>query len=391
MMSDSGLTLAGLVIKRLDDVREDILTRLEDLLGRSVDRTDPRSWVSMIAGVLAAPIASVWSALQAVYDSFNLDNAMGAALDNLGDLLGTARFPATFAEVDLDLTGSPDAVIQSGKVVRVPDGPSFFLVDNVTLDGNGAGQGRFLAEERGAVSLAIGAISQIVTPTSGWSGVTNPTAIESGSDAELDDDYRVRIKASMQAIGSGTDGAIRAAMLRLPFITQARCLSNRTDAVVNGQPPKSFQVIVWPSGLLSDQEEEVARNIFLRQPSGMQAFGAEEFLIDDANGNNQPVAFSYATEVDVHVLVTLVVDQDIYPGDSAVEAAVLAQGEQARVGEDVFAVRFVCPIVAIAGVKAVSVLVGSSAPATEPVRLVIGQTSIARYDASRITVSTTAL
>lgn len=387
----AGLTTSGLIIKRLDDVRRDLLDRFRTAFGADI-RSDEKSVFGLLTGILARPVAEVWSGLQDVYDSFNPDAATGEALDNVARLVGVYREPATFAFATLTLGGTVGAVIPAGKVVRAASGREYVLTTNATIGGGGTVTALFRADVAGAVNDPSGTVTTIVTPSAGWSSVTNALDIVGGSDAESDDALRLRRQRSLGIIGAATDQAIAAKLEALATVSEARCISNRTLATVSGRPPKSFEALVWPSGgsvpMSGDDETLVARTVFETMPAGIEPHGSVEYDVTDTQGMTQRVRFSYATGVDVYATVTVLYEPG-YAGDPAVIDAVVATGNaSARIGGDVYVVDLICAVAQVVGVRSVVVAIGRTLvpPPAELVRLTMTDTERPLFDSTRVTV-----
>src|SRR5947207_4487311 len=95
----AGLSSTGLEIKTIDDVLNDSRTRAADIFadlvpaGDIVDVSDNSALGRMI-GVMAPSEASLWEAIQQIYDSFNPNTAIGVSLDNIVALSGINRLVA---------------------------------------------------------------------------------------------------------------------------------------------------------------------------------------------------------------------------------------------------------------------------------------------------------
>lgn len=389
------LTSAGLEIKRLAEIRADLVSGFKTAFGISDEvAADPSSVTNKLAGVLALPLSLVWQGVQDVFDSFNPETATGLALDNLCSITGVFRERATFATATLTIVGTPGAIIPAGKLARSSTtGAVFRLNATTTIPGGGAIEAAFRANEPGAVSELAGDIDEILTPAAGWSSVTNAADVTGGTDAETDEALRDRRRLSLGIVGSSTDAAIAAEVVALASVQQARCFSNRTLATVNDRPAKSFEVVVWPASgttpLLEAEAVEVATTIFSKMPAGVQSFGSEVFDVADSGDYVTEVGFSYADTVDIFFEVDVIVDAD-YVGDSAVAAALVAAFVP-QIGGDVFTVDGVCALTSLAGVRSVDIRVGDALLPTEEVRFAIGETEIPLFSTSRVVVAATPL
>lgn len=141
----AGLSRQGLEIKTLDDVLTDYKVTaasiFSDLVpaGDVVDVSDDSALGRMI-GVIAPSEASLWEALQQVFNSFNPTTAMGIALDNIVALSGISRLPAQPTRSQVVLEGNLNTVISSpqGKAYSSSTQRVFSILNPVILNPAGA-------------------------------------------------------------------------------------------------------------------------------------------------------------------------------------------------------------------------------------------------------------
>jgi hypothetical protein len=128
------------------------------------------------------------------------------------------------------------------------------------------------------VALA-GEIDQIVTPVSGWTGVTNVADASAGRDAETDDQLRVRRAQSIQLSAGVSIGSIRSKVLALEYVESAAVIDNPDNhiAIVEGVslPGNSFLVILSPDTLTTEQQAEVMRLLYDNTPIGVRTAGTD--------------------------------------------------------------------------------------------------------------------
>lgn len=354
----AGLTTTGFTSKRLEDVRADLEADVKADAQFGADaKTGNDSVLGHLLGIVAIALAEAWEAAQALYDSFNPNNASGVALDNLCAVTGTTRTPATKTVATVTLSGTAGTVISAGRLVsNSTTSDTYVLTATVTLDGAGEGTGTVEAETAGAKTAAIGEIDTIKTPVAGWSSVTNAAAATPGQDAETDADLRLRRLAELQAAGRGTLGAMRARLLQLTQVQQAQVLTNRTASTDgDGLPPHSFRAIVYPT---PTDAPALAQLIYETSPLGIESDGDVAYTVTDDQGYLQTVKYSVALPLTITVEATLTTDHN-YPadGDAQVEAAITARWSQ-LIGEDVYQLPICAAIASVPGVVSASVSLG---------------------------------
>jgi uncharacterized phage protein gp47/JayE len=389
----AGLDATGLTIKRLEDLRADMGSRLKVELG-SEARTEPDSVLGHMIGVVAISLSEVWQLTQYLYESFDPDAANGELLDNVVGIIGVTRDPATKASGTVTLYGSDSTVVPAGSLVgsTLNDDVSLETQTTVTIGASVSGEVDVdvLAEEAGALVVLAGEADKILTPVSGWSSVSNAADLNAGLDVESDAALRLRAQRSLQIIGAGTDNAIRSRVEDLDDVTDCLVVSNRTMATVDGIPAKAFHTIIWPdSGV---DEDEVAATIFIAMPAGIEPHGSVSKTVTDAQGQSQLVKFSYATAVPIGVEIDLTVNS-LFPADGAdqVAAAVLAMAATDYViAADVRTMAIVCATNSVEGIESMVLRLDKKSVADPPVgivNIVIDDDEIAVLDSSDLTVS----
>lgn len=136
----AGLSAAGLEIKTIDEVLNDSRTRAADIFadlvpaGDLVDVSDNSALGRMI-GVMAPSEASLWEALQQIYNSFNPNTAIGVSLDNIVALSGINRLVAMPTRAQVLLEGNINTIISSplGKAYSSTTQRVFSILNPVTL------------------------------------------------------------------------------------------------------------------------------------------------------------------------------------------------------------------------------------------------------------------
>lgn len=195
-----------------DAVELEVLSIVEKLLGRTLERADPlRLFLKGVEAILVQQRLIIdETAKQGL-----LAYATGDNLDHIGLLVGTERLQAAAAKTTIRLTLSA----ARNTATIIPKGTRFTAGDTVmfALDSDtviGAGE---LTADAGATctqlgtvgnDYAIGEIATIADPIAFLSTGTNTTVSEGGSDQETDDDYRDRIQQAPESFScAGASGA----------------------------------------------------------------------------------------------------------------------------------------------------------------------------------------
>jgi uncharacterized phage protein gp47/JayE len=136
----AGLTREGLEIKTLDEVLNDNRIRAANLFADLVPAGDVvdvgnNGTLGRLIGVVSPSEASMWEALQQVYNSFNPATAIGIALDNIVALSGISRLVAQPTRAQVILEGTTNIAISSplGKAYSSTTQRVFSILNPVVL------------------------------------------------------------------------------------------------------------------------------------------------------------------------------------------------------------------------------------------------------------------
>lgn len=405
-------TTGAFVPKTTTEIQEEIQSAVLSQVDNTLDLS-PDQPIGQIIGIMAEREAALWELLSVAYNAFDRDKAEFYLLDSLGALTGTLRLGATKtlvknAQVNLtagttlpagskaSVVGRPELVLQTTAAVT-NSGPvtNWFSVD-------------FEAQEVGVLAVNSSTLTVISVAVPGWVAVNNdpsdpaygflsPAATALGSDVEVDSAYRVRQKQELPNRGSSSVDAIRAALLVLLRAEvpggqeiEAFVFENITNSVdVDGVPAHAFEAVIFDGLAPVVSNTKVAQVIWDNKPTGIQAYGAIAATAVDTLGANQSVSFSRATVRPVYITVTVQVDST-YPsnGDTLVQEAIVAEGLNFILGEDVRSLKLKCVTLDVQGVLDVALYKQAFTPSpVADVTLITGSRAIATFSAANISVT----
>lgn len=388
----AGLTDAGLTIKRLADIREDLEDAIQspDGLGPGAD-VGPDGPLGKLIGIVATQLSLPWAALKQLQDASDPDNAGGEQLENIAAYTGTIRLDETRTTGDITLTGTAGTDIPQGSQVRQGStGPIFRTTEDVTIGGGGSVTVEVEAVETGPISATAGSIDTIVTVIAGWTGITHGSDLTLGRSVEEDSELRVRREDSVQSPGRNTDGSIRAAVAAIDEVEHVGVRSNRTGATVDGIPKHKFEVVVYPNTV---DVSDIVEAIWLNIPSGIGPYGSTSGTVVDTEDYSHTIPFTFASEIDVYIDVTVTTSSSAYPsdGDDQIEDAIVEMFDALEVGDDVLIADLICAAKSVTGVLTIEALakVGSAPGPSDNVTIPITFREIAVVDPANITVTST--
>jgi uncharacterized phage protein gp47/JayE len=183
-------------------------------VARLTDR-NPGSVTRTLAEAFARELAVLHRQMDMIYRSAFLDLASGASLDHVAALLGLTRKDARFAGGEVLFSRSTpapgDITIPSGTLLSTNRGENFETTDKRTLR---RGQLSVTAPIRAQVEgtagrVDAGAITNVNRPIFGVEVATNRAATFFATDKETDEEFRRRIRATLERAGRATPDAIR--------------------------------------------------------------------------------------------------------------------------------------------------------------------------------------
>ncbi len=418
-MTTYGLTTEGFVIPGQADLLDDINSREQAAFGNQWD-VSADSPEGQLNGIFAAKLSELWEVAQAVYQAGGPDGAVGAALDQILQLTGVTRLPATFSTGFEVLVGTNGTVVPAGTQFGVSGAVGSVYATNATATiatlsiwanttayaqgalvqhdtgkvyscttaGTSAGSGGptgtgttitdgsvvwfYVAAGTAAVQVPITAttlgpvggadntITVINTPVGGLVSVNNPMGVTVGRNVETDAAARIRRVALLRNEGLASVDAIRAAVLSVPNVVQAVVLDNTTSAIDgNGTPGHAFQTVVEGGAA-----QDIVNAIFAAKPAGIQAYGTTTGTATDSYGNTYTIGFTIPSNVPIYVSATLTRSavSGAYAGDAAVQQAMVNYISSLPAGGTVVRAEFYRVILEVAGVLDVTALTLGTAP-----------------------------
>jgi uncharacterized phage protein gp47/JayE len=397
---DFGLQASGFVIKDLDT----ILTEIEDdqraAFGADFD-VSPSSPEGIANGIIAAKLAEAWQQLGAVYNSEYPNGAEDTSLDQLCQLTGVRRLPATRSAVTAGITGTPGTVLTDGfdntRIKNSGTNSLWYLAmgaaagSQVVIPAASSTTAAFEARDFGPVAGLAGSLSVIDTPISGWTAVSNALDASLGANVETDAALRLRRSRLLRSQGDGTVDSIRAHLLEVDDVTAAYVFENVTLITdSNGVPGKAIECVV-----LGGTTDDIAQAIWDHKDAGISAYGGATGNAVDSLGATRVMAFTRPTELTVYASLTALTGAGWGGATADIATALTAYGsvlgigasESKKPGYIVYrdADR---PVFDVSGVEDVTDFrIGLSAAPTGAVNVAVGTRQISSWDTSRIVVT----
>lgn len=197
---------------------------LRDMSARMVARSEltdlnEGSVLYDLLATFAEQVAESDVRLSQIRDQFTLEGASGVDLDERAEELGVTRLSASRASGEATLTrtdtSSALTVPLGSEVGRSDADTTYATLDNVTFSvGVASVSVRVQAQVAGVVGNAPSfTLDTLVSTPSGVTGVSQPTSISNGNDAETDSGLRARCRRRLNALSRCTPSSMEYAAL----------------------------------------------------------------------------------------------------------------------------------------------------------------------------------
>lgn len=273
---------AGIHTPTFEDIKQYYIDGAKGLWGDDV-YLDADSMDGELISILAKGVYDTLAAIRYAYNNYSPATAIGTALSRIVKLSGVQRVPSGYSTVLVTLTGEPYTLIRNGVVADL-SGNKWDLPTVVNLEAEGEAQVTAIAQQEGAITALPNTVTQIVTPTAGWTGVTNEYASNPSQPQEQDFELRARQRQSIALPSQGLAEGTESAILQLEGVTDAVCKENDTKAVItiDGfeiQPNTLYTVVEGGS------ERDIAETLFYRKNMGCYLQGEIEYPVEDRYNN----------------------------------------------------------------------------------------------------------
>jgi hypothetical protein len=257
-----------------------------------------------------------------LYNSFDVTQAVGPALDALVQLNGLSRLGGTYTKTQVVVT-TTQAVTLNGInqtannpfTVSDSNGNLYYLLSSISLTFAQSATLNFQASMMGFIQVVQNTITVIQTPQQGVITVNNPVApYNVGADQETDAQLRARQQQSTAGISTHKAQSLYAALSQIPGIEQAVVYENNTNATNSlGVPAHSIWTIV--NGGTSS---EIGNTIYDYISDGVGMKGSATFNITQVDGSNFVVYYDVAAQVPLYVTINIESLNSTYVDNAAI-------------------------------------------------------------------------
>ena len=245
----------------------------------------------------------------------------------------------------------------------------------------------FECTQEGAITPAIGDLTDIVTTYAGWDAVSNNVPANTGREAESDTALRQRWNNSLYTRSVGMTDSIASALLTLNGVTSAYVYENDQDTTdADGRPPHSIEAVVN-----GGEVDEIGLVIWQKKSAGIDTYGSQSVSINDSQGFPHTINFNRPLVVPIYlnISVTEYPEEALPPNaQTMIVDAVINYGNTLTVGNDVILQRFMGAIYQnVPGIGYITVTASTDGVTYSSTNISIDARHVATFDPTRVQVT----
>lgn len=182
----------------LDQLIDRVITDIKG--GLNLVNIARRSFLGVISKAIAGMAHLLFSYLTWISKQVFPDTAELEYLNRWASIWGITRSEATFAQLNLTITGSEGSIVPQGTIYQREDGFQYTLDAEVTIPVGGSYIGQITASESGSQGdIDVGTIINLLSPIAGIdSEATIESIVIDADDTESDDSLRERLINRLQ-------------------------------------------------------------------------------------------------------------------------------------------------------------------------------------------------
>lgn len=272
-MSLFTVTPNGVITIDTSDVRSDFETAYKEALGADLNLDSSTPQGQMIINDTATVVVAQQEVVN-IANNCSVYYATGHALDVAASFWGYYRKKATGTVVVVKVSGTQNTVVPAGTLAT--DGTyEYELLNNITIGALGYVYGQFQCTTPGPIECPTGALTDLVEPVAGVSGIENQSNGIVGYNAESDNAFRTRITANWFNIRARAIlGAIVDNVAQIQGVLSCVGMENPTGSSVtkNGVTMPAHSIYL---AIVGGENEAIARVIAQQKTLGAATVGTD--------------------------------------------------------------------------------------------------------------------
>ena len=348
------VTEEGIQAPEVDQIISGLWDMFVGAFGEDLN-TDMSTPQGQLVTSLAAIISDTNNQLVSVLNQFDPLYAHGVWQDAIGYIYFMKRKPATHSTAQLKVIGLSGVVIPEGFRFLDENNELWETTKQNIISENGEVIVNVECVNAGVIEAAPNTINIIVKSLAGLDRATNESAAAVGSKEETQRDFELRRKDSVALNSKNTNSATYGAVYNLDGVLDVYVYDNPSDITITigstNYPLIRNSILV---SVVGGDPEEIAYTILTKAGSGCSFNGNTEITVKDLENfpNNPPtykVRFERPENIPIRFKVTLdnkslMANQD----EKAIKETILASfssgAAKARIGQQIIASRFICPV-----------------------------------------------
>lgn len=388
-----GITDKGFYRPTIQDIIAAKNKRAKELFGEDFD-TSEQTPQGKFFRVNAAAESKLLEIAEQVYYSFNPMTATGISLDRVCAGINLKRDPAGYASHIIRVYGTRDYTVPAATLFRNSFGVEFYSTADAVLSNEEEAEDATLyyadvtvyCTESGTVGN-VDNITETVEVNTNITRVSYISMAAEGTEIESDPDLREKYKVVVQGLGTNTEAAIKANVLRVSGVNDVIIIDNPTTSPVVISPDltiaaRSYGVIVYTDDM--NRAAEIAEAIREKMPLGIVQSGNVTETVTDNSGVDVDVKFTFVTANSLTINLSCNVNSDFSStGEDDIKDNITSYINSLGIGEEVVYSRLYDYVYNVEGVHKVTAMTINGGTADIP----INQIQVAKVGS--ITVTTT--
>lgn len=289
----------GIHIPTYTDIRDELVNQAKAIFGQDIYLGNDSQDYQFISA-FASMLYDSYLTCQSVYNSRGPATAIGTGLDVVVGINGIGRLGEQYSTATVLLNGTANTSINNGIVSDIA-GNQWTLPASVIISTNGTVTTTATCTVPGPIQAPAGTITGIVTPTLGWTSVTNTADAIIGRYVETDPELRARQAVSTANPSRTVLEGIRGAIASITGVTRYAVYENDTNSTnALGHPAHSVTAVVEGGA-----DQDVANLIAIRKTPGAYTNGTTSVSVTDIYDVTSTINFYRPTYVDIVVVVNV--------------------------------------------------------------------------------------
>ena len=341
------ITATGLKLPTELDILKGVLADFNTAFGGNLN-LNLETPQGQLASSLAAIIADKNNQIAWLANQVHPDYAEGFMQDAIAKIYFLERKQATDSVVTCEFMGLAGTRIPKGFIVKDTLGNNWVLQQNISILAGGTVTGTLSA--KGSIHAKAHTVNQMYQTIVGLDRVDNTQDAIAGKLTESRAEFRDRRQRSVAINAHGTPQAVYANVFALDGVSDVYVVDNPKGEVVtlNGYRLKPHSIYV---AVVGGNNQQIAKTILQYAGNGCDFNGNTNVTVYDDNYSEPKPAYqvSFMRPVDLPIYFRVRVEQGAPIGyQDVIKQAIIAAfngDNKARIGANIYAIRYVAPVV----------------------------------------------